>query len=189
MPPNSTACWAGLAESAEPGEWMSAAKAIMTTDTFPKVATATRQARQGQGHDQRHGQGLRHDRARHGDHAVVRVHRRADRGRRAAIAAEERRRGHFQRRHRRRRHLDLGHAARVRNRRGGRERRAENQPRQRSAAEGLHKGLPRGARRPRRTGGARRRRRAQAGRDHRRGRGIEKHRRAKSRCRWRIRRW
>jgi glutamate N-acetyltransferase/amino-acid N-acetyltransferase len=29
----------GLAESAEPGEWMSAAKAIMTTDTFPKVAT------------------------------------------------------------------------------------------------------------------------------------------------------
>ena len=31
----------GLAESAEPGEWMSAAKAIMTTDTFPKVATAT----------------------------------------------------------------------------------------------------------------------------------------------------
>jgi glutamate N-acetyltransferase/amino-acid N-acetyltransferase len=30
-----------LAESAAPGEWMSAAKAIMTTDTFPKVATAT----------------------------------------------------------------------------------------------------------------------------------------------------
>jgi glutamate N-acetyltransferase/amino-acid N-acetyltransferase len=28
-----------LAESAEPSEWMSAAKAIMTTDTFPKVAT------------------------------------------------------------------------------------------------------------------------------------------------------
>src|SRR5471032_1118369 len=30
-----------LAGQAEPGEWMSAAKAIMTTDTFPKVATAT----------------------------------------------------------------------------------------------------------------------------------------------------
>lgn len=29
-----------LAEQAEPGEWMAAAKAIMTTDTFPKVATA-----------------------------------------------------------------------------------------------------------------------------------------------------
>jgi glutamate N-acetyltransferase/amino-acid N-acetyltransferase len=30
-----------LAGQAAPGEWMSAAKAIMTTDTFPKVATAT----------------------------------------------------------------------------------------------------------------------------------------------------
>src|SRR3954453_5310478 len=29
-----------LAEQAKPGEWMNAAKAIMTTDTFPKVATA-----------------------------------------------------------------------------------------------------------------------------------------------------
>ena len=38
-----------------------------------------REARQGQGHDQRHRQGRRHDRARHGDHAVLRLHRRADR--------------------------------------------------------------------------------------------------------------
>ena len=30
-----------LAGQAAPGEWMDAAKAIMTTDTFPKVATAT----------------------------------------------------------------------------------------------------------------------------------------------------
>src|SRR6202051_4825158 len=30
-----------LAENAAPDEWMAAAKAIMTTDTFPKVATAT----------------------------------------------------------------------------------------------------------------------------------------------------
>jgi glutamate N-acetyltransferase/amino-acid N-acetyltransferase len=30
-----------LADGASPGEWMSAARAIMTTDTFPKVATAT----------------------------------------------------------------------------------------------------------------------------------------------------
>jgi glutamate N-acetyltransferase/amino-acid N-acetyltransferase len=30
-----------LAEQATPDEWMSAAKAIMTTDTFPKVATST----------------------------------------------------------------------------------------------------------------------------------------------------
>ncbi|WP_027581864.1 bifunctional glutamate N-acetyltransferase/amino-acid acetyltransferase ArgJ [Bradyrhizobium sp. Ai1a-2] len=32
---------ATLAETAAPDDWMSAAKAIMTTDTFPKVATAT----------------------------------------------------------------------------------------------------------------------------------------------------
>src|SRR6202012_3157835 len=32
---------ATLADKAEPGEWMGAARAIMTTDTFPKVATAT----------------------------------------------------------------------------------------------------------------------------------------------------
>jgi glutamate N-acetyltransferase / amino-acid N-acetyltransferase len=32
---------ATLAEQAAPGEWMAAARAIMTTDTFPKVATAT----------------------------------------------------------------------------------------------------------------------------------------------------
>src|SRR6185312_1206359 len=30
-----------LAEIAAPGDWMGAAKAIMTTDTFPKIATAT----------------------------------------------------------------------------------------------------------------------------------------------------
>src|ERR1700716_2458599 len=30
-----------LAQSAVPGEWIGAARAIMTTDTFPKVATAT----------------------------------------------------------------------------------------------------------------------------------------------------
>jgi glutamate N-acetyltransferase / amino-acid N-acetyltransferase len=30
-----------LAQQAAPGEWMAAAKAIMTTDTYPKVATAT----------------------------------------------------------------------------------------------------------------------------------------------------
>ena len=30
-----------MVENAAPGEWMDAAKAIMTTDTFPKVATAT----------------------------------------------------------------------------------------------------------------------------------------------------
>ena len=41
-----------------------------------------RAARQGHRHHQRHRQGRRHDRARHGDHAGVRVHRCADRRRR-----------------------------------------------------------------------------------------------------------
>ena len=41
--------------------------------------------RRGRGHDQRHRQGRRHDRARHGDHARLSVHRRGDRaGRRCA---------------------------------------------------------------------------------------------------------
>ena len=39
-----------------------------------------RKARRRDGDDQRHRQGRRHDRARHGDHALLRVHRRADRG-------------------------------------------------------------------------------------------------------------
>ena len=39
-----------------------------------------RQARRRDGDDQRHRQGRRHDRARHGDDAVLRVHRCADRG-------------------------------------------------------------------------------------------------------------
>ena len=34
------ACWTGLAGQAAPGRFLDAAKAIMTTDTFPKVATA-----------------------------------------------------------------------------------------------------------------------------------------------------
>ena len=62
------------------GDWLDAAKAIMTTDTFPKVATATVKLGKAKRHHQRHRQGRRHDRARHGDHAVLRLHRRADRG-------------------------------------------------------------------------------------------------------------
>ena len=52
----------------------------MTTDTFPKVATATAKLGKTKVHHQRHRQGRRHDRAGHGDHAVIRFHRRADRG-------------------------------------------------------------------------------------------------------------
>ncbi len=65
----------------EAGRWLDAAKAIMTTDTFPKVATAKAKIGKADRHHQRHRQGRRHDRARHGDDAVVRLHRRADRAR------------------------------------------------------------------------------------------------------------
>ena len=64
-----------------------AAQAIMTTDTYPKVATATVKLGGADGDDQRHRQGRRHDRARHGDDAFLRRHRRADRGARAAVPA------------------------------------------------------------------------------------------------------
>ncbi len=49
--------------------WLASAKAIMTTDTFPEGRDREGEARQGDGDDQRHGQGRRHDRAGHGDHA------------------------------------------------------------------------------------------------------------------------
>ena len=67
-----------LVATAAPGGWHDAARAIMTTDTFPKGAAAIGAARRDAGHHLRHRQGRRHDRARHGDHAVLRLHRRAD---------------------------------------------------------------------------------------------------------------
>ncbi len=91
---------------------------------LPEGLHAHGQARRGGRAYRRHGQGRRHDRARHGDHAVLRVHRRA--GRRAGVAgaAGEIRRDQLQRHHRRQRHLDLRHADAVRHRRGGQARRA-----------------------------------------------------------------
>ena len=67
--------------------WAAAAAAIMTTDTFPKLATrhGARSAGCTVTH-QRHRQGLRHDRARHGDHAGLRRHRRQAAGRRCCSA-------------------------------------------------------------------------------------------------------
>ena len=92
-------------------------------------------------HDQRHRQGRRHDRARHGDDAVLRVHRRADRGAGAAGAARGGVDRQLQRRDGRRRHLDVGHAALLRDRRRARAaRRASRAPPTRAC------GVPRGAR-------------------------------------------
>ena len=98
--------------------WEAAARGIMTTDTFPKAATRTARIGEARGADQRHRQGQRHDRARHGDDAVLRVHRREAPGRRDAGDAEEGRRRQLQLHDGRFRYLDLGHGAAVRHRPG-----------------------------------------------------------------------
>ena len=73
-----------LAADATPGDWHTAAKAIMTTDTFPKGAAADGRHESNRRDHLRHRQRRRHDRARHGNHAVVRFHRRADRAARCS---------------------------------------------------------------------------------------------------------
>ncbi|MEJ0044407.1 MAG: bifunctional ornithine acetyltransferase/N-acetylglutamate synthase [Rhizomicrobium sp.] len=73
-----------LAEEGAAGGWRAAAEAIMTTDTYPKLATRVGDHRRQAGDDQRHRQGLGDDRARHGDHAVLRLHRRDPAGAGAA---------------------------------------------------------------------------------------------------------
>ena len=69
--------------------WEAAARGIMTTDTFPKAATRTATIGEAEVRISGIRQGQRHDRARHGDDAVLRVHRREAAGRRDAGAAEE----------------------------------------------------------------------------------------------------
>ena len=118
------ACSSDLNARAAPDGLMDAARAIMTTDTFPKVATARVKIGETEVVDQRDRQGRRDDRAGHGDDARVRVHRRADRRARAASDARQIRRSLVQLHHRRQRHLDVGHADDVRHRRGGEARRA-----------------------------------------------------------------
>ena len=163
----------GMVAAARPEPWLDAAKAIMTTDTFPKVATAT--AKLGKAtvtiNGIAKGAGMIAP-----DMATMLsfVFTDAPISARALQALLARRRHrHLQRRDHRRRHLDLRHAAGVRDRRRGGARRAAHRRRARSAAEGLPHGVQPRAGQPRRAGRARRRRRAQAGRDHGRGRGVE----------------
>ena len=162
-----------LAEQAAPGEWMNAAKAIMTTDTFPKVATATVKLGKARVtiNGMAKGAGMIAP-----DMATMLAFVFTD----APIAA-----GALQA-------LlksgveDTFNAVTIDGDTSTSDTllafatgaaaatwRAENQPRQRSPPEGFHQSLPRRARRSGGTGGARRRRRAQAGRDHRRGRDVE----------------
>ena len=55
-----------LVANANGDGWLDAASAIMTTDTFPKVATAKTSIGKTDRDHQRHRQGRRHDHARHG---------------------------------------------------------------------------------------------------------------------------
>ena len=119
LPPRSFAAAAGLSPTRPAGRRLGGGgRGIMTTDTFPKAATRTARSARRRVTDHRHRQGQRHDRARHGDDAVLRLHRREAAGRRAAGDAEEGRRQAASTAHGRRRHLDLGHGAAVRHRPG-----------------------------------------------------------------------
>ena len=115
---------ADCAGRTEPGPeaWAAAAQAIMTTDTFPKLATRRAAIDGVPVTPQRHRQGRRHDRPRHGDDAELRVHRRRPAPGRAPDAAQRRHGHELQLRHGRRRHLHIRHADAVRHG-GGRQRR------------------------------------------------------------------
>ena len=131
----------GLVARAHAGDFLDAAKAIMTTDTFPKVATAT--AKIGKAtvtiNGIAKGAGMIAP-----DMATMLSFIFTD----APIAApalqalsEGRRRRHLQRRDDRRRHLDLRHAAGVRDRQGctaRRELRAPTDPRLKDFRKALH---------------------------------------------------
>ena len=76
--------WASSPHALDPAAPGAAARAIMTTDTFPKGAAGAPDARRRAGDDRGLRQGLGHDRARHGDDARLPLHRR---GGRAGAAA------------------------------------------------------------------------------------------------------
>ncbi len=70
-----------MARSASAERWDEAGRAIMTHRHVPQIRDGHGQARRRRGDDQRHRQGRRDDRARHGDHALFRGHGCADRRR------------------------------------------------------------------------------------------------------------
>ena len=162
-----------LATTAEPGDWMAAARAIMTTDTFPKVATAT--VKLGKANVSINGMAkgagmIMPDMATMLSFVFTDAPI-------APAALQSLLKSGVE---------DTFNAVTidgdtstsdtldgVRHRCGRRARRTENQPRQRSPPEGVHQGATRGSGGFVRAGGARRRRRAQAGRDHCRGRNDE----------------
>ena len=162
-----------LAEEVAPDGWMDAAKAIMTTDTFPKVATATVKLGKAKVtiNGMAKGAGMIAP-----DMATMLAFVFTDAPIAPAALQALLKAGV----------TDTFNAVTIdgdtstsdtllglRHRRCRRLWRAENFQGQRPAAEGVREGVQRHSRRPRRTGGARRRRRPQAGRGRGRGRGVQ----------------
>ena len=103
---------------------MDAARAIMTTDTFPKVATARVKLGEAEVVINGIAKGAGMIAPDMATMLAYRLHRRADRRARAAGDARQIRRPFVQLHHRRQRHFDLRHADAVRDRRRGQARRA-----------------------------------------------------------------
>ena len=91
--------------------WDAASRAIMTTDTRPKVAFRSSTVGRRERAAVRHGEGRRDDPSEHGDDALDDRHGRGNRTGCAGGAAARGGRGQLQQRHRGRRHLDQRHGA------------------------------------------------------------------------------
>ena len=106
-----TGLLAGLAENADPEGIGDAARAIMTTDTYAKLATRQTEIEGVPVTINGIAKGAGMIAPGHGDHACLPLHRRRDRAWAVARDTHSRRRRHLQRHHHRRRHLDERHAA------------------------------------------------------------------------------
>ena len=146
----------------------------MTTDTYPKVATATVKLGDTDVTINGIAKGAGMIAPDMATMLVLHRHRRADRGPRAAGSVVARHGQDLQCGHRRQRHLDQRHAAALRHRQGRRSRRARDRRSKGCAPRRVPPGARQGAEIAGAAGGARRRGRPQAGRSHRHRREIGK---------------
>ena len=124
-------------KKAKPTAWLDAAKAIMTTDTFPKVATRTATIGGVEVTINGIAKGAGMIAPDMATMLVLRLHRCAHRGPGAAGAAEEGRRQELQLRDGGQRYLHLRHAAVLRHRRRCRQGRARDLAAERPPPEGI----------------------------------------------------
>ena len=125
---------------------------------LPQARDAHGRDRWRAGHHQRLLQGRRHDRTRHGDHALLHLHGCGHRARGAAEPALQARADDVQLHDHRRRHLDQRHLPAVRHRRGGEARPEARRRSGRSAPRGIRRRPARSHARPRHPGRQGRRR-------------------------------